>query len=117
MAKKKQDPKPYPTDREAAIGAQTGSKPGNLEEQAHLQDRAADPETPLEQLEGSVEGTQPIPPEPEPNFVQKAAAALTPGGYCDFCKGPGLPDPRGTHKCARCRMHRIRPIEDEEPAE
>jgi len=109
---------PYPTDPEAHAGAQTRSKPANLEEQAQEAesmrkrsrqpepDDTADPTDPEAPVLGAGEGTQPIPAEPPAGAIARLAAAMT-TGFCGFCNGPALPDHRKTHKCARCRRDKI----------
>ncbi len=100
-------PKPYPTDSEAAAGAQTARKPSNLEEQRGAVAIAAEDLDDIPNQTG-VEGTQPIPTVPKAPLAVRLMAAAT-GGFCDFCNAAVTPDPRKTHRCARCRRELVNP--------
>jgi len=90
---------PTPTDSEAAAGAQTQAHPHNLEEQEMASRRPA--AEPVDTGE-TVQGTQPIPQEQPASLLERTIAAAT-TGFCPKCNTAAVPDPKGVHKCARCR--------------
>jgi hypothetical protein len=101
-------PPPTPTDSEAGAFARTARQPVNLEEQATEAEMAKKKDQQASETPGFHPGggTQPIPEEPGPGLIARAAAALT-TGFCDFCNTAAAPDPKKVHKCARCRREPI----------
>jgi hypothetical protein len=79
---------PRHRDREAADRTDTNRVPKNLEES--------------EQAEQGAEAATRLPGAGIVDAVKETVQNVL-HGYCKLCDRPALPDPRGTHVCARCR--------------
>lgn len=76
--------KQYKTDVEAGALAQTARHPANLEETQQADANPAETEA----------------------DVREMGEVRDPVRFCLKCQRPALPDPRGTHHCARCRSEK-----------